>query len=89
MKNRLRAPLLAVLWIALAIAGCDAFRGLDVDCGPLDTTACQGAVEEIRYALLPQIQGRRIVLIELFNEAEALVTLDDGTPVGWNRDGRR
>lgn len=81
--------MLAALGFAITIVGCNPFRGIDVDCGTLDASTCEQAVDEIQSALLPQIQGRRIVSIELFSETEALITLDDGTPVGWNKEGRR
>ena len=73
----------------MSAAGCMSVDEYQVDCGPLEAAACEEAVDEVRSGLLPQIQGRRIASIELFNEAEALVMLDDGTPVGWNSEGRR
>jgi hypothetical protein len=78
-----------VLGCAMAMAGCESVNEFDVECGPLNALDCEKSIEEIRSALSPQIQGRRIASIELFSESEALVTLADGTPVGWNRDGRR
>jgi hypothetical protein len=83
------APLLVLLGCSLCLTACEPLSEYQVDCGPVEPSACAEAVEEIRSALLPQMQGRGIASIELFSEAEALVTLDDGTPVGWNSDGRR
>jgi hypothetical protein len=86
--GRRHAPLVVLLGCSLYLTACELSR-YQVDCGPVEPSACAEAVEEIRSALLPRMEGRGIASIELFSEAEALVTLDDGTPVGWNSEGRR
>lgn len=80
MSRAMRA-ITAVLFIQ-ALSGCGLWP--EVDCGPLDTSECDAAAQEIQETFAVEYPNRRIVSIEFLNEeGHAVVLLDDGTEVGF------
>jgi hypothetical protein len=78
LGQRLFAPLYAIF-----VAACDVF-GPQIDCGPLEASACREAVQMIEATLQREFPTRRVVLVEFLNEdGHANVRLDDGTEIGW------
>jgi hypothetical protein len=74
----------AVALLAMLLGACDGLFGPPINCGPLEPSACDQAVEEIRAVVIREYPARRIVFIEFVNEdGHANVRLDDGTEIGW------
>lgn len=68
--------------VALAILGCQ--PGQQIDCGPMETQACEQRVLEIETQIASEYPGRVITRIEILNlEGHAQITLDDGTEIGF------
>jgi hypothetical protein len=68
--------------VALAILGCE--LGRQVDCGPMESQACEQRVLEIESQIASEYPGRLITQIEILNlEGHAQITLDDGTEIGF------
>ena len=55
----------------------------EIDCGPLNASECDQAVQAIQETMATHYPNRRIVYIEFLNdEGHATVRLDDGTEIG-------